>query len=92
MADVIVKKSKIHGLGVFAAQNFKKGEIVSKWNTSPKLTTNKINNLPAEEKIYVSFHNGEYILIQPPSRYINHSCAANTYTDNFCDIEICWII
>jgi len=38
MADVIVKKSKIHGLGVFASRNFKKGEIIIKWDTSHKLT------------------------------------------------------
>ena len=32
MVDVAVKKSKIEGLGVFALRDFKKGEIVIKWD------------------------------------------------------------
>ena len=31
---VISKLSKIHGKGVFASKNFKKGEIVLHWDTS----------------------------------------------------------
>ena len=43
MTDVTVKKSKIHGMGVFAARNFKKGEVILKWNTSHELTNKSIN-------------------------------------------------
>ena len=35
MSNVIVKKSKINKKGVFAVKDFKKGEIVLKWN--PKI-------------------------------------------------------
>lgn len=85
MTDVAVKKSRIHGLGVFASRNFKKGEIVIKWDTSNKLTKKEVDELPEEEKRYIVYFNGEYILMQPPAKYVNHSCDANTYSKNFCD-------
>lgn len=86
MEDVIVKKSKIEGFGVFALHNFKKGEIVIKWDISHQLTPEQIKEIPKEEKKYIAYLNGKYILMQPPARYINHSCDANTYANNFCDI------
>lgn len=82
--DIIVKKSKIEGLGVFALRNFKKGEIILKWDISHKLKFKEVKNHP--EKRYIAKLNKKYILIQPPERYVNHSCNANTYTDNFWDI------
>ncbi|MDD5148045.1 MAG: HD domain-containing protein [Candidatus ainarchaeum sp.] len=84
--DVIVKKSKIHGKGVFAARNFKKGMVVLKWDTSHELTAEQVAGLPEKEKKFVPFVNGKYFLIQPPERFVNHSCDANTYAGNFCDI------
>jgi SET domain-containing protein len=86
MADVIVKKSQIHGLGVFASRNFKKGEVIIRWDISRKLTKKEVDILPEEEKRYIVYLDGEYILMQHPARYVNHSCDANTYVNNFCDV------
>ena len=86
MTDVIVKKSKIEGLGVFASRSFKKGEVVIKWDISHQLTAEEVKKLAETEKKYVAYMNGKYILMQPPARYVNHSCDANTYAGNFCDI------
>ena len=86
MKGVIVKKSKIHSKGVFAERNFKKGEIVLKWNVSHRLTKEEVDRLQEEENVYVSYVNGKYTLMQSPDRFVNHSCDANTYTDNFCDV------
>jgi len=86
MDDVIIKKSKIHGLGVFANRNFEKGEVVLKWDLSNELSPQEVEKLSEEEKKYVSYQNGKYILMRPPERYMNHSCDANTHTGNFCDI------
>ena len=77
MADVIVKKSKIHGKGVFASRNFKKGEIVVKWDISRQLTKEEVDKLSENEKRYVAYMAGKYILMQPPARYVNHSCDPN---------------
>jgi len=84
--EVIVKNSKIEGKGVFAARDFNKGEIVLKWNISKILTSEQVKRLPEEKKKYITFLNGKYILMQPPERYVNHSCDANTYVHNFCDV------
>ncbi len=86
MADVIVRKSKIDGLGVFASRDFKKGEIVIPWDVSHQLTTVEVKNLPKEKKRYIANLDGKNILMQSPANYVNHSCDANTHADNFCDI------
>jgi SET domain-containing protein len=86
MGDIVVKESKIQGKGVFASRNFKKGEIVMKWDISRQLTKSEVDKLSENEKRYVAYVDRKYILMQPPARYVNHSCDANTYAENFCDI------
>ena len=84
--DVIIKKSEIEGKGVFADRNFKKGEIVIRWDISQKLTSEKLKKIPEKEKRYVVHFEGKNILMQSPAKYVNHSCDANTSAINFCDI------
>ena len=84
--DVIVKRSKIEGRAVFAARDFKKGEIVVKWDVSHRLTAKDVKRLSIDEKKYVAYMDHKYILMQPPARYVNHSCDANTYAKDFCDV------
>ncbi len=86
MKDIIVKKSKIEGLGVFANRDFKKDEVVIKYGKSKKINKNEYEALPKEEKSRVSLVNGEYIHFQAPERYVNHSCDANIYSKDFCDV------
>jgi len=75
--EIIVKDSKIQGKGAFANRDFKKGEIVIKYNLKP-LTKEEFQNLSEKEKHYTDFHDGRYWLFQIPERYVNHSCDANT--------------
>ncbi|MFH1630775.1 MAG: SET domain-containing protein [Candidatus Aenigmatarchaeota archaeon] len=86
MVDVIVKKSKIHGKGVFANRDFKPGEIILRWDTSHKLSLEKVRKLPTKTKNHVTLCDGVYTLMQSPERYINHSCNANTKMVDFCDV------
>ncbi len=86
--DIIVKKSKIQGKGVFANRNFKKGEIVIKWNTSKKINKSEFAKLPKHKKKYIALINGEYIVNQSPAKFVNHSCNSNTKVKNFCDVAI----
>ncbi|MFH1294669.1 MAG: SET domain-containing protein [Candidatus Aenigmatarchaeota archaeon] len=88
MTDVIVKKSPIEGLGVFACRNFRKGDIVFKWDVSHKLTREQAKSLPEKKRRYVPCFKGVYILLQPPERYVNHSCEANTNIRDFCDVAV----
>jgi len=84
--DVVVKKSKIQGKGVFANRNFKKGETIIKWDTSHELSSAEIKKLSGSDKKYIAFLEGKYIVMQSPAKYVNHSCNANTFAKNFCDI------
>ena len=82
MEDVIVKESKIHEKGVFANKNFKKGEVVLKWDMSVILTKEELKNLSEKEKHYLYPFYDKFLLQQSPARYVNHSCDPNTKVAN----------
>ena len=86
--DIIVKKSKISKKGVFAARDFKKGEVVLKWK--PKiLGKSKIEELRDDQKHYIhKVGKNKYFLMQSPEKFVNHSCEANTRVKNRCDVAI----
>ncbi len=80
--NLIVKKSKIHGLGVFAGRSFRKDEVVVHWIGAKILAKNQVKKLIKKEQTYVSaFTHGQYILYAEPARFINHSCFPNTHLD-----------
>ncbi len=83
---VIIKQSNIHNKGIFAAKDFKKGEIVLQWNISKTITKNEYEKLPIEKKNYICITKNKYVIMQEPEKYMNHSCEANTIVTNFCDI------
>ena len=85
---IVVKKSKIHGLGVFAARDIKKGEVVLKWDISHQLKKSDVGKLTSKQKGYVSYMNKKYVLMQSPAKYVNHSCDPNTHPKNHCDVAI----
>lgn len=86
---IIIKESKIHGKGVFASKQFKKDEVVLTWNTPIKLTKNQVNELPVEERRYVtSLDKDIYILLQVPERHVNHSCSPNVGVNDYCDVAL----
>ena len=84
--SVIVKESEIQGKGVFAAKDFKKGEIVLDWSDSPVFTPEQAEKIPEEERKYVYYEGNKRVLVKPPARYVNHSCDPNTFCRDFCDI------
>ncbi len=90
MANVVVKKSKIQGKGVFAARNFKKGEVVIRWSTCSKvLSKEQLAKLPLSKKKCTSyFKNGKYILFSSLGKYVNHSCNSNTKAKNGGDVAV----
>lgn len=84
--DIVVKESSIEGRGVFARRDFKKGEVVLKWGNSRELTQKQADGLSENEKRYVECFGGRYLLMQPPERFVNHSCDANTFVFGRCDV------
>lgn len=88
MADLLVKKSKIHERGVFAARDFKKEEVVIDWSDAPILTLEEAAKLPESEKRYVFYDGEKCRLNHPPARFVNHSCNPNTRVINYRDVAI----
>ena len=87
MPEVEIKKSNIHGQGLFAVRDFKVGEVVVKWN--PKILTEKeLNELPPEEKHFILRRGGKIFLMQSPERFVNYSCDPNTHSDEGFDVAI----
>ena len=86
--DIIVKKSKINKKGVFATRDFRKGEVVLEWN--PKvLKKSEVEKLKDDQKHYLyEVGKNKYFLMQPPEKFVNHSCEANTQVKNSCDVAI----
>lgn len=83
-----VKNSKIHSKGLFATELIKQGETVVAWN--PKvLTKEQAKKLPANEQKHYLYPDGNNMLwMQPPERYMNHSCDANTHAVGKSDVAL----
>ena len=86
-SDVLVKRGKISGKGVFANRNFRKGEKVIKYKLTP-LTEKAFNHLSKSERNFVHKQEGVRYLYSSPERYVNHSTSPNTIQDikNRCDL------
>jgi SET domain-containing protein len=85
--NVLLTKSSIDKLGVFAARDFKKGETVMAWHPIKILSKEEAERLPSSEKHFVSnYREGEYVLQSEPERYVNHSCDPNTHVIGMADV------
>ncbi len=80
MKDVYIGKGKLAGKGLYAARDFKKGELVKLWNLKP-LTQAEFDVLPKAEHMFVHTLGGKLFLFPEPSRYTNHSSNPTTYSD-----------
>lgn len=89
MNNVIISKGNLAGKGVYANRDFKKDEIVIKYNLK-SLTEQEFKNLQENEKEFTHTHGGVIHLYSEPERYVNHSKNPNTYQDitNECDIAL----
>lgn len=86
--NIEVKQSPISGRGLFAKGLIKKGSTVLTWH--PKVLSRKdADALPDEEKKHYLYPDGENMLwMQPPERYINHSCEPNTRVVGQSDVAL----
>lgn len=81
MSDLVIGKGKLDGKGVYANRDFKKGEVIIKYNLKP-LTKGEYKILPRSEKMFTHTQYGVIYLYSEPERYINHSKNPNTYQDH----------
>ena len=84
-----IKPSAIHGSGLFACRNFEPGEVVLRWDVSHLIPNELLSSLSPEERRYTHpFDGRKTLLVQPPERFVNHSCDNNTIVKDFCDVAI----
>lgn len=80
MNDVYIGKGNMSGKGVYAARDFKKGEVVIQYELK-SLTEAEYKKLPKSEQQFTHNHWGTIYLYSEPERYVNHSDNPNTYQD-----------
>lgn len=83
-----VKASTINGKGIFATKLIKSGTVILHWD--PKvLTKQEAALLPENEKMnYIQPEGDHFLLMQPPERFVNHSCDPNTTVRGRSDVAI----
>lgn len=81
MADVIVKESKIHGCGAFAARDFVKDEIILAIDDSCIVDeTHPLCSASGEFEYHCDYlANGKVVLMKSPERHINSCCDPNVF-------------
>lgn len=83
-----IRDSKVSGKGLFAVELIEKGETVVSWHPQI-LSKEEAANLPADEQKHYLYPDGDKLLwMQPPERYINHSCNANTVVKDRSDVAV----
>jgi len=89
MNDIVIGEGEMFGKGVFANRDFKKDEIVIKYNLK-SLSKKEFEKLPESERMFAHTHWGTINLYSEPERYVNHSDNPNTYQDlvKQCDIAL----
>jgi hypothetical protein len=81
--------SKIHGIGIFAGENIKKGTVI--WRFNPiidrRITKKEVASLPKPAKEFLlkyAYMNkrGDIILCADDARFFNHSKNSNTINND----------
>lgn len=77
--SVVIKNTSDRGRGVFASKNFMQGDVICRVTGRVVLDVDalKMSRYALNHMSAVSLH--EWILVDPPMKYINHSCEPNVY-------------
>ena len=87
--DVEVRESGIQGRGLYALREFNAGEIVLRWDLSHTISNKHVASLTEAERRYTHpLDIKRTLIVQPPERFVNHSCRNNTEVRNFCDVAL----
>jgi SET domain-containing protein len=87
--DVEVRESGIQGRGLYALREFNDGEIVLRWDLSHAIPNEQVASLTEAERRYTHpIDDKRTLIVQPPERFVNHSCRNNTEVRNFCDVAL----
>lgn len=83
---VVIQKSRVNGVGIFVLKNYKKGETIVEWDKSHILEEKEVDRLTDIEKKYIIFVDDNYVIMQGPEKFANHSCYPNAVSKDFCYI------
>lgn len=81
--NVSVRKSKIHGIGVFARKNFRKGDALLEIDDSDIVSDR--SRLTPEDDVHIDVFidkdgRERVIFMKSPEKFINHSCDPNVFS------------
>ena len=80
MDDLTIGKGTMGGKGLYAARNFKKGEVVLSVELTP-ITFAELKKLSPEDYLAAHNRNGQIYLFGGQARYVNHSDTPNVLLD-----------
>ena len=87
--DVEVRASGIQGRGLYALREFNAGEIVLRWDLSHTIPNEQVASLTEAERRYTHpLEDQRTLIVQPPERFVNHSCRNNTEVRDFSDVAL----
>lgn len=85
--DLEIKKSPIAGRGLFATRAIARGSVVLVWH--PKILSQaEAKALRDDEQNFLIPEGNHVLWMQPPERYMNHSCQPNTHAIGHSDIAL----
>jgi predicted enzyme related to lactoylglutathione lyase len=79
-ADIAIGKGSMLGKGLYAARDFKKGEVVLNIDLKP-ISFEELKELSPDEYLAAHNHNGQIYLFGGLARYVNHSGTPNVVLD-----------
>jgi SET domain-containing protein len=87
--DVEVRGSAIQGRGLYALRDFKVGDVVLRWDLTHTISISDLSKMSVDERRYTHpLNQDRALIVQPPERFVNHSCDNNTEVRDFCDVAI----
>ena len=83
LQTVLLQPSPIHGTGVFAAVDFKEGDLILEVDDS-RLVTDEHPLAEGEHEYHCDWYaDGRMVLLAEPARHVNHCCDPNSIVTFF---------
>jgi hypothetical protein len=76
--NIAIRKTKSKGLGIFALRDFKKGELIFRYEPGRIISRDDLGSLTSWEADHLDeLDDDKFEILSGPSAYVNHSCDPN---------------